>query len=73
MKFLSNYTNGVGHLLMSVLTSIVAIILIVFCNNNQTIVGVAISLILTVNGYWFVPSAAKQIASEVVTQINDKA
>jgi hypothetical protein len=69
MKLLTN-TNGIGHLIMSIVSIIAAIILIIFCPGNEPVLGVAVSIILTVNGYWFVPSAARQIASEVVNQIN---
>ena len=71
MKFISNYTNGVGHLVMSVITTVAAIVMMMISSSNQTVLGVAISLILTVNGYWFMPSAAKQVATEVVSQIKE--
>jgi hypothetical protein len=62
---LLKYTNGTGHLIMSVLTTIAGLILVIFCKDNATMQGVGVTLILGVNSAWFVSGSAKQVAAEV--------
>lgn len=63
------YTNGTGHLIMSVLTLIVGLCLVLFTNDG-TIRGLGVSLIISVHGAWFISGAAKQVAHEVGKQLN---
>ena len=65
---LLNYTNGVGHLIMSVLMTMVGVALIVIPGLPAADAGVGIGLILSVQAAWFVPGAAKQVATEVAKQ-----
>lgn len=50
------YSNGWGHLIMSLALLATGVILILMRDSTSTAVG--ISLISTVAGYWFVTSAA---------------
>lgn len=63
------YTNGRGHLIMSVLLLIVGLALVLF-SGDATTKGIGITLILTVQGAWFIPGAAKQVAYEVSNQLS---
>ncbi len=56
MPNLLKYSNGWGHLVMSVTSQIVAVILLL--QHDPTLNGTAIGLIITVTGYWFVTSTA---------------
>lgn len=51
------YSNGWGHLIMSVCSQIVAVIMLL--QHDSTLTGVGTGLLLTVSGYWFVTSAAQ--------------
>lgn len=53
---LLKYSNGWGHLIMSVSTQIVAVILLL--QRDPALVGVAVSLLASVSGYWYISSAA---------------
>lgn len=55
MPNILKYSNGWGHLIMSVTSQIVAVILLL--QHDPTLNGTAIGLIITVSGYWFVTSA----------------
>lgn len=70
MNSLIRYTNGVGHLIMSVICTMSGIALMLIPNLDATTRGVGVTLIMTVQGYWFVSGSAKQVASEVVSQMN---
>jgi hypothetical protein len=70
MNSLIKYTNGVGHLIMSVICTMSGIALMLIPNLDATTRGVGVTLIMTVQGYWFVSGSAKQVASEVVSQMN---
>lgn len=50
------YSNGWGHLLMSISTQIVAVVLLL--QNNPALTGVATGLLVGVSGYWFISSSA---------------
>jgi|SRR5580765_556805 len=67
---LAKYTNGIGHLVMSLVCTAVGIALILVPGLDATTKGVGVALITTVQGYWFVSGSAKQVASEVVSQMN---
>lgn len=62
------YTNGVGHLVMSIFMTLVGLALILVPNLNSGAQGVGIGLILAVQAAWFVSGGAKQVAYEVTQQ-----
>lgn len=62
------YTNGRGHLVISVLLLLVGLALVLFSGDAAT-KAIGITLILTVQGAWFIPGAAKQVAYEVSKQL----
>lgn len=66
---LLKYTNGVGHLVMSIVACIVGLALVVYPGTEASTRGVGISIILTVVGAWFVPGAARQVAEQVQQQV----
>lgn len=68
---LFKYSNGIGHLIMSVLTTITGLLLIFF-GPDATTKGIGVAFLLTVQGYWYVSSSAKQIAHEITSNLNDK-
>lgn len=51
------YSNSWGHLIMSIVL-IVAGLVLILGSSDPTIKGVAVTLIMTASGYWFVSSAA---------------
>lgn len=55
---------------MSVICTMSGIALMLIPNLDATTRGVGVTLIMTVQGYWFVSGSAKQVASEVVSQMN---
>jgi hypothetical protein len=55
---------------MSVISTITGLFLIL-SSTDATTKGIGVTLIMTVNGYWFVSGAAKQVASEVVSQVKE--
>jgi hypothetical protein len=65
---LLKYTNGVGHLIMSIISTATGLALILL-SNNPAIQGTGVTLILTVNGAWFISGSARQVATEVVNQL----
>jgi hypothetical protein len=69
MTNLIKYTNGTGHLIMSIVGTAAGIALILVPGLDATTKGVGVALISTVQGYWFVSGSAKQVASEVVSQM----
>lgn len=60
------YSNGFGHLLMSIVCLACGVSLILFENNNPTIQAIGIGLVTTVSGYWFVTSSANAIAQNIL-------
>jgi hypothetical protein len=52
---LLKYSNGWGHLIMSVSTQIAAVVLLL--QHDPTLTGVATGLLLGVSGYWFISSS----------------
>jgi hypothetical protein len=68
---LMKYSNGMGHLLMSILTTITGLCLVLFAPDAATH-GIGVTLILTVQGYWFVSGSAKQVAHEIIKALPDR-
>lgn len=66
---LLTYSNGYGHLIMSIFMTLVGLVLILVPGVNNGAEGVGIGIILAVQAAWFVPGAAKQVASEMVKQM----
>lgn len=62
------YANGFGHLIMSV-SSMATGLLLILLSTDPTAHAIGVTLIMTVSGYWFVPGAAKQVASEIVNAL----
>lgn len=56
---LLKYSNGWGHVIISVASLAVAVLLLL--QRDPTLNGVAIGIITTVQGYWFVTSTANTI------------
>lgn len=71
MNFLFQYTNGVGHLIMSILMALIGLALILAPGTDATTKGVGVSLLLTVSAAWFVPGAARQVAKEVQATVQE--
>ena len=69
MLKLWKYSNGTGHLIMSILMTLVGVVLVIWPNLPAATSGVGVALILSVQAAWFVPGAAKQVAHEVTNQI----
>lgn len=65
------YSNGWGHLIMSVFFTLVGLFLIVFPGLDVGTRGIGIGLIATVSAAWFIPGAAKQVATNVVQQVQE--
>jgi len=51
---------------MSIFLTLIGVVLILYPGTPPDAHGVGIGLILTVQGAWFIPGAAKQVATEVV-------
>lgn len=68
MSNLLKYTNGTGHLIMSILMTLVGLALILCPGLTAATQAVGIALILSVQTAWFVPGAARQVVHEVVKQ-----
>jgi len=62
------YTNGVGHLIMSIVMDITGLLLVLL-TVDATVKAIGITLILAVQAAWFIPGSAKQVAYEVVKQV----
>lgn len=60
-----NYSNGWGHLIMSIAFLIAAMLLILFPSTPPDVKGIGIGLVFTVSGAWFIPGAAKQVLNQV--------
>src|SRR5258708_34335653 len=65
-------TNGTGPLFMSIFMALVGLTLILIPGVNSGVQGVGIGIILAVQAAWFVPGAAKQVATEVVKQASSQ-
>lgn len=64
------YTNGVGHLIMSILMTIAGLLLILL-PTDATTRGIGVTLVLTVQGAWFISGSVKQLAHEIVKQTRE--
>lgn len=68
MPNLLKYSNGWGHIIMSVALLAVAIVMIL--QRDNTLQGFGIGLVGTVAGYWFVTSSANaQQQNTVAVQV----
>jgi hypothetical protein len=67
MNNLWKYSNGAGHLIMSIIATVAGLIMILV-PGDPTVRATGVSIVLSVNAYWFVSGAAKQVAQEVVKQ-----
>lgn len=65
MNKILQYSNGWGHLIMSIVFLIVAMLLILFPGTAPDIKGIGVGIIFTVSGAWFIPGAAKQVLNAV--------
>ena len=75
---LLKYSNGYGHLVMSITTLFIALIIVIAPSTDASTKAVGVGMMLTVSGAWFVPGAARQMAQAssdqgVADQENDKA
>lgn len=64
---LLKYSNGWGHLIMSLATMAAGLYLIVM-SKDSSYVGIGFGLLTLVTSAWFVPGAAKQVAYQVEQQ-----
>lgn len=62
MNNLLKYTNGRGHLAMSIVCMVAGVLIIIFA---AAYAGYAITLMSMVASAWFVPGAARQVAEHV--------
>lgn len=67
MNGMLKYTNGWGHLIMSLATMFVGVFLYL---HGTT--GLGTELIGAVVAAWFIPSAAKQVAHQVVDELQQQ-
>lgn len=61
------YTNGIGHLVMSVLCVVASVIIIILAPNYAEF---AVALLSMVASAWFIPGAAKQVAQKVQNKVD---
>ena len=64
------YSNGWGHFLISVLFVVTGLLLIFF-SPDVTMKGIGVGILTTVVGAWFVPGAAKQMATQIQEQVKE--
>jgi UPF0716 family protein affecting phage T7 exclusion len=65
MNNIFTYSNGWGHLIITIFFATLGAVLILYPGATSTTVGIGVMLITTSSGAWFIPGAAKQMASEV--------
>ena len=65
------YTNGVGHLIMSILIFSGGLVCILWPGADASLKGIGVGMLITVQSAWFVPGAAKQVAQEVVQSVGE--
>jgi hypothetical protein len=63
-KFLFQYSNGWGHLIMSLATMAVGVYILIFSQSNS---GFGVTLIGLVTTAWFVTSSTRQSATDAHT------
>lgn len=54
---------------MSIVATVAGLVMILL-SADATVHGTGVSIVLAVNAYWFVSGSAKQVATEVVKQVN---
>lgn len=59
---LLKYSNGWGHLLMSVVSMAAAVFLLT--QHDPTLNGLAVGIITSVQGYWFISSSVNQVRQQ---------
>lgn len=64
---LLKYSNGWGHLIMSVITMAVGVYLVI-----GPAKAIGAGLIATVTAAWFVPGSAKQVSQQVTQNLGDQ-
>lgn len=69
---LLKYSNGVGHLIMSVLVFGGGLTCLLWPNADSMVKGLGVGMLISVQSAWFVPGAAKQVAQEVVQTVEEK-
>jgi hypothetical protein len=65
MQNIFAYSNGWGHLIITVFFGALGALLILIPTSTPTSIGIGVTLITTASGAWFIPGAAKQMAREV--------
>lgn len=69
MNWLGEYSNGWGHLIMSVVLCTAGMVLILVPWTDTTTKGIGTGIITMAAGQWLVTSAAKSTIAEVVHQM----
>lgn len=64
-----NYTNGLGHLIVTLAFAAIGTALIIVPWTDAATKGVGISLLSMVAAAWFVPGAARQVAYQVQKKV----
>jgi hypothetical protein len=67
-KAMFRYSNGWGHLIVTLFFGTLGALLILLPTADATSRGIGITLIMTSSGAWFIPGAAKQVVQEVTKQ-----
>lgn len=66
---LMDYTNGTGHLILSIVLILVGTAFVLVPYLDQSTRGIGVSIIITVMGSWFIPQAAKQTVDQMNKQV----
>jgi hypothetical protein len=66
MNNIFQYSNGWGHLIITIFFGLLGAVLLLYPGTDAASKGLGIALITTSSGAWFIPGAAKQMATEVV-------
>lgn len=70
MNNILTYSNGWGHLIVTIFFALLGAVLLLYPGTDVTSKGIGIALITTTSSAWFIPGAAKQMASEVAKQVS---
>jgi uncharacterized membrane protein HdeD (DUF308 family) len=62
------YSNGWGHLIITIFFGILGTLLILLPTADPTSRGLGVALLTTASGAWFIPGAAKQVVNQVTKQ-----
>lgn len=65
---LLQYTNGVGHLIVTLAFAAIGTALILVPYTDAPTKGIGVALLSTVSAAWFVPGAARQVVYQVSKQ-----